>query len=96
MTVDLRPQESEGLKEVCGLKFFYLAEDEKLFFIQWYANDKDAIVSGHKNSDVDNDHCASCFKKRATTEMRSGYNLLPYVSSRSMNSVFTIIFSPQS
>ena len=54
MSVDLTPQESEGLKGVYGLK---------PFFTQWHAKRKDVIVSGHKNCDVDNDHCASCFGK---------------------------------
>ena len=34
LSVDLKPQESEGLKKFYGLKFFYLAEDEKPFFTQ--------------------------------------------------------------
>ena len=42
--VDLRPQESEGLKGVYGLKFFYQAEDEKSFFTQWYPNGNNVIV----------------------------------------------------
>ena len=63
LSVNLTPQESEGLKGVYGLKFLYLAEYEKSFFTQWYANSKDVIVCGHENSDVDNDHCASCFEK---------------------------------
>ena len=50
-------------KGVYGLKFFYLADDEKSFFTQWYANGKDVIVCGHKNSNVDIDHCTSCFGK---------------------------------
>ena len=58
---DLRLKESEGLKGVYSLKFFYQAEDEKLLFTQWYANDKDVIICGHENSDVHNDHCDSCF-----------------------------------
>ena len=53
--VDLRPKESEGLKGVYSLKFFHQAEDEKLLFTQWDANDKDVIICGHENSDVDND-----------------------------------------
>ena len=32
LSVDLRSQESKGLKGVYGLKFFYLVEDEKRFF----------------------------------------------------------------
>ena len=63
MSVDLTRQESEGLKGVYGLKFLYLAEYEQPFFTQWYANSKDVIACGHKNSGVDNDHCTSCFRK---------------------------------
>ena len=63
LSVVLKPQESESLKGVYGLKFFYLVEDEKPFFTQWYANGEDVMVCGHENSDVDNDHCASCFRK---------------------------------
>ena len=33
------------------------------FFKQWYANGKDVTVCGHEKSDVDNDHCPSCFGK---------------------------------
>ena len=63
LSVDLKPQESKGLKGVYGLKFFYLAEDEKPFFTQSYANDKDVIVCAHENSFVDNGHCAFSFGK---------------------------------
>ena len=55
--------QSEGLKDVYGLKFFYLAKNGKPFFIQCHASGKDVIVCGYKNSNVDNDHCASCFGK---------------------------------
>ena len=51
------------VKGVYGLKFFYLAEDEKPFFRQLHTNSKDVIVCGHKNSNVDIDHCAFCFGK---------------------------------
>ena len=44
LSVDLKPQESKGLKGVYGLNFFYLAEDEKPFFTQWYANGKGVTV----------------------------------------------------
>ena len=30
----------EDLKRVCGLKLFYLLEDDKVFFTQWYTNNK--------------------------------------------------------
>ena len=63
MSVDLRPQEPEGLKVAYGLKLFYLAENEKPFFTQWYANGKDVIFGEHEISDVDSDHWASCFGK---------------------------------
>ena len=51
LSVDLRPQKS-GLKGVYSLKFFYLDEDEKSFFTQWYANGKDVIVCEHENSEM--------------------------------------------
>ena len=63
LSVDLKTQESEVLKGVYSLQFFYLAEDEKLFFTQWYANGKDITVCGHENSDIGNDHCPFCFGK---------------------------------
>ena len=63
MSVNIRTQESEGLKGVFGLKFFYLVEDKKPFFTQWYANGKDVIVCERENSNVDNDPCFSCFGK---------------------------------
>ena len=63
MNVVVKPQESESLKGVYGLKLFYLDEDEKPFFTQWYVNGEDVMVCGHENSDVDNDHCASYFRK---------------------------------
>ena len=60
---DLRPQKSEGLKGVYGLKSLYLTKDEKPFFTQLYANSNHVIVCGHENSRINNDHCASCFGK---------------------------------
>ena len=38
LSVNLRPQEAEGLKGVYSLKPFYLDKDEKSFFTQGYAN----------------------------------------------------------
>ena len=68
LSINLRPQQWKGLKGVYGLKFFYLADDEKPFFTKWYANSKDVVVSGHEISHVDNDHCASCFWKYSHNE----------------------------
>ena len=50
------------------MKFFYLAKNEKPFSTQWFTNGKDLIVCGHKNSDVDNDHCVFCFIKHSQNE----------------------------
>ena len=52
LSVDLRPQESKGLKGAYSLKFFYLDKDKKSFLHN---------VCGHENSNVDNDPCATCF-----------------------------------
>ena len=76
-----------------GLKFFYLAEDEKPFFAQWYANSNDVIVCGYKHSDVDNDHCASCFLKYSHYGNEEWISVLPYSTSGLINSV-TISFFP--
>ena len=56
------------MKGIYGLKFFYLAKNEKPFSTQWFTNGKDLIVCGHKNSDVDNDHCVFCFIKHSQNE----------------------------
>ena len=48
------------MKGIYGLKFFYLAEDEKPFFTQWYANGKEVLVCGHDDGEVDINHCAAC------------------------------------
>ena len=48
------------MKGIYGLNFFYLAEDEKPFFTQWYANGKDVLVCGHDDGEVDTNHCAAC------------------------------------
>ena len=50
------------------MKFFYLDEDEKSLFTQWYANGEDVIACGHENSDVANAHCASRFEKYSENE----------------------------
>ena len=63
LSLNLRPQRIRRLKGVYGLKFFYLAENKKLFFTQSYTNGKNVIVCGHENSNADNDHCASCYGK---------------------------------
>ena len=49
----------EGLKVVYGLKFFNVPEDEEVS----YANGKYVIFCWNENSDVNNDHCDSCFGK---------------------------------
>ena len=57
LSVDLRPQESKGLKGAYSLKFFYLDEDEKFFYrmvCKWQR-------CNCLWADVDNDHCASYF-----------------------------------
>ena len=54
---------TRSLTRSLWLVIFYLGEDEKSFFTQWYANGKDVINCWHENPDVDNDHCASCFVK---------------------------------
>ena len=50
------------------MKFFYLDEDEKSFFTQWYANGEDVIACGHENSDVANAHCAFRFENYSENE----------------------------
>ena len=49
------------------------------------------VICGHENSDIDNDHWASCF---ATMELKGRYSVLSYGINGSMNSVFTISFFP--
>ena len=44
LSVDLKPQESEVLKTIYGLKFFYLAEEEKPFFHNGMQMAKNVIV----------------------------------------------------
>jgi len=51
------------MKGVYALKFFYLAEHEKPFHTQWYANGKDVVICGHKSSDYDDNHCAACLEE---------------------------------
>ena len=52
--------ERSEMKGIYGLKYFYLAEDEKPFFMQWYANGKDVLICGHDDKKVDTNHCAAC------------------------------------
>ena len=52
--------ERSEMKGIYGLKYFYLAEDEKPFFIQWYANGKDVLICVHDDGEVDTNHCAAC------------------------------------
>ena len=59
-TLKIHKIERSEMKGIYGLKFFYLAEDEKPFFTQWYANGKDVLVCGHDDGDVDTNHCAAC------------------------------------
>lgn len=54
---------------VYALKFFYLAEDVKPFFTQWYPNGKDVLICGHDISDdADDNHCAACLGKYEVNE----------------------------
>ena len=93
LSVNLRPEESEGLKGVYGLKFFYQADDKKSFFTQWCAHGKDVFVCGHENSDKDNE---LSWKNIAMMKMRSGDSALSLTGSGLMNSFFTISFTFQS
>ena len=44
-TLKIHKIERSEMKGIYGLKFFYLAEDEKPFFTQWYANGKDVLYA---------------------------------------------------
>ena len=90
MSLDLKLRRSEGLKKVYGLKFFYLAENDKPFFTQWYANGKDVIVCGHEIIIA----ALLASENKAIKETRIGYSVLPYTSSGLKNIVSTIYFSP--
>ena len=59
-TLKIHKIERSEMKGIYGLNFFYLAEDEKPFFTQWYANEKDVLVCGHDDGEVDTNHCAAC------------------------------------
>ena len=59
-TLKIHKIERSEMKGIYGLNFFYLAEDEKPFFTQWYANGKDVLVCGHDDGEVDTNHCAAC------------------------------------
>ena len=72
------------VKGVYGLKFFYLVEDEKPFYTQWYSNGKDVAICGQEIADVDDNHCALCL------EGKSGYSVRDCVSSGITNSAFSI------
>ena len=52
--------ERSGMKGIHGLRFFYMAEDEKPFFTQWYAKGKYILVRGHDDGEVDTNHCVAC------------------------------------
>ena len=55
------------------IKVFYLAEDEQLFYTQWYSHGKDVVICGHETADVDDNHCALCLeakKRRVDTVSR--------------------------
>ena len=60
--------ERSKMKGIYGLKFFYLAEDEKSFFTQWYVNGKDVLVWGHDDKEVDTNHCAAFSVEYGKTE----------------------------
>ena len=92
MSVDPRPQESEGLKRIYGLKFFYLVEDKKSFFTLCYANGKDVIVCGHEIPMYITLTAPLPSENIAAMEMGSRCSILTYGSSGLMNSVFTISF----
>ena len=51
--------ERSEMKGIYRLNFFYLAEDKKPFFTQWYANGKDVLVCGYDDGEVDTNHCAA-------------------------------------
>ena len=59
-TLKIHKIERSDMKGIYGLKFFYLAEDEKPFFTQWYANGKDVLVCGHDDGENDTNHYAAC------------------------------------
>ena len=40
------------------IKVFYLAEDEQLFYTQWYSHGKEVVICWHETADVDDNHCA--------------------------------------
>ena len=94
LSIDLRPQDSEGLKQVYGLKFFHLVEDEKPFVTRCYENSKDVIVCGHKIPMWIMITTPLASENIATMELRSGYSVLPYAHSGLINSFLTISFFP--
>ena len=52
-TLRIHKVERCEVKGVYGLKFSYLAEDNKPFFTRWYAIGKDVVVCGHEDSKAD-------------------------------------------
>ena len=64
------------------MKSFYLDEDEKSFFTQWYTNAKDVIVCEHENPmQITMITALFASENIATMEMRSGPSVLSYASS---------------
>ena len=78
---------------------FYLVEDKKPFFTQYYSNGKDAIVCGHEIPMQVTLTTSLALEKIATTEVRIGYSVLLYGRSGLMNNVFNVFsqlaFFPQ-
>ena len=58
-TFKIHKIERTEMKGIYGLNFFYLAEDEKPFFTQWYTNGKDVLVCVHDDGGVDTNHRAA-------------------------------------
>ena len=78
------------MKGIYGLKFFYLAEDEKSFLTQWYANGKMfwyAVMMMEKSIPT-----IVLLVRWNMIKPKNGSNVMNCVSSGSTNNVFTIKF----